>query len=275
MAIEVTFTDDPVRVLNEAKVFLASQPILNNLILTLLNERIARREPGRYWMATNGQRTIGLIFQSPLDREATLTPMDLDVVSSMVDVIAEMRVRLPGVNGEADTAARFAGQWAERTKSAAIPWQGQRIYEVLALQGKPVASGHLRKAEPQDRDLLIRWTGSFQTETREHGADPQVLVDAWLPSGQLWLWDDGEPTSMAVNVEPTEGVVRLKNVYTPPEKRNRGFAGACVHALSKRILSRGHRCMLYTDLGNPTSNTIYRRMGYTAVAEALRYRFQS
>ena len=30
---------------------------------------------------------------------------------------------------------------------------------------------------------------------------------------------------------------------------------------------------LYTDLGNPTSNAIYRAIGYEAVAELLRYRF--
>jgi uncharacterized protein len=35
-----------------------------------------------------------------------------------------------------------------------------------------------------------------------------------------------------------------------------------------------HRCILYTDLGNPTSNSVYRRIGYRAVAAALRYRFE-
>ena len=34
-----------------------------------------------------------------------------------------------------------------------------------------------------------------------------------------------------------------------------------------------HRFNLYTDLGNPTSNSVYRRIGYRAVAEGLRYRF--
>jgi predicted GNAT family acetyltransferase len=31
--------------------------------------------------------------------------------------------------------------------------------------------------------------------------------------------------------------------------------------------------MLYTDLANAVSNSIYRRLGYRAVAEVLRYRF--
>ena len=48
----------------------------------------------------------------------------------------------------------------------------------------------------------------------------------------------------------------------------------CVHALSSRLRDAGYRCILYTDLANPTSNSIYRRIGYRAVAEALRYRFE-
>ncbi|CAN5840980.1 hypothetical protein BH23ACT1_BH23ACT1_07330 [soil metagenome] len=43
--------------------------------------------------------------------------------------------------------------------------------------------------------------------------------------------------------------------------------------MSEHVLSQGLRCILYTDLGNPTSNTIYRSVGYVAVAEALRYDF--
>jgi predicted GNAT family acetyltransferase len=31
--------------------------------------------------------------------------------------------------------------------------------------------------------------------------------------------------------------------------------------------------VLFTDLGNPTSNAIYRRIGYEAVAEILGYDF--
>ena len=78
---------------------------------------------------------------------------------------------------------------------------------------------------------------------------------------------------MAVHSEPIEGVVRLQAVYTPVEMRNRGYAGACVGGLSKRILEGGNHCILYTDLGDPVANTVYRRNGYSAVAEALKYRF--
>jgi hypothetical protein len=64
-------------------------------------------------------------------------------------------------------------------------------------------------------------------------------------------------------------------VYTPPENRRRGYAAACVYGISKYCTEAGYRCVLYTDLGNPTSNAIYRRIGYRAVAEAIHYRFEA
>jgi len=95
-------------------------------------------------------------------------------------------------------------------------------------------------------------------------------VDRGLAAGQLWLWDrNGETVSMAVAREPVDGVVRLSGVYTPPEKRKHGYTAACVHALSRQLRDAGYRCILYTDLANPTSNSIYRRIWDIELSEKL------
>lgn len=275
MGINVLFSEDPAFVLNRAGVFLSSQPVLHNLILTILHARVAQGDPGRYWMAVQREDTVGVVVQSPLTFPATLTPMEPPVTTAMADAIAEAGVALPGINGEAATAALFAGQWSERSKSAATPFQGNRLYEFLESGQAPKIEGKLRQAGPIDRSLMILWTRAFQQEIGESANDTELRVDRGLAARQLWLWDrSGETVSMAVSREPVHGVVRLSGVYTPPDKRRHGYAAACVHALSKQLGDAGYRCILYTDLGNPTSNSIYRRIGYRAVAEALRYRFE-
>jgi ribosomal protein S18 acetylase RimI-like enzyme len=275
MELNVLFSEDPAFVLEKADEFLSSEPVLHNLILSILHARVAQGEPGRYWIAFHGEKAVGLVLQSPLEFPATLTPMEPPAVLAVVDAIAEAGVELPGVNGDAATAARFAGQWSERCKSAATPFQGTRLYELLELGEIPRIDGQLRQAGSSDRSLMIQWTRAFQEEIGESANGTELRVDRGLAAGQLWLWDqNGETTSMAVGREPVRGVVRLAGVYTPPEKRKRGYAEACVYALSKHLRDRGYRCVLYTDLANPTSNSIYRRIGYRAVAEALRYRFE-
>jgi uncharacterized protein len=275
MELKVLFSEDPAFVLSRAGPFLSSQPVLHNLVLSLLHARVAQGDPGRYWMAIQREDVVGLVLQSPLTFPATLTPMQPQVATAIANAIADAGIPLPGVNGDAATAAIFSGQWSERSKSAATPFQGNRLYELLEVTKAPDIEGTLRQAGPQDRSLMLLWTRAFQDEISESADDIELRVDRGLAAGQLWLWDrNGETVSMAIAREPVEGVVRLSGVYTPPEKRNHGYAAACVHALSKRLHDAGFRCILYTDLANPTSNSIYRRIGYRAVAEALRYRFE-
>lgn len=273
VTITVAFSEEPIRVLSGAGQFLASQPVLHNLILSILHARIAHPEPGRYWVAMERDEAVGVMLQSPLTFPATLTPMAPEVAAALVDAIAASGVSLPGVNGHAATAASFAGQWTERCKSAATPFQGNRLYELLERAPAPRVRGTLRQASPRDRDLVVHWTEAFLTEVGEPTDDVARRVDRGLAGGEYWVWEDGETLSMAVGREPLEGVVRITEVYTPPDRRNRGYAAACVHALSAQLRVAGFRAVLYTDLANPTANSMYRRIGYRAVAEVLRYRF--
>jgi uncharacterized protein len=136
--------------------------------------------------------------------------------------------------------------------------------------------GALRRARAEERESLVTWFRGFQADTGEHAVDPVRFVTAELDAQRAWLWDDdGTPVSMASHTQAIERTTRVRAVYTPPELRRHGYAGACVGAMSAELVARGLRCILYTDLVNPKSNSIYRRLGYEAVAELLRYRFRA
>jgi predicted GNAT family acetyltransferase len=63
-------------------------------------------------------------------------------------------------------------------------------------------------------------------------------------------------------------------VYTPPDLRGRGYATGLVSEQSRWLLGTGRSfCFLYTDLDNPTSNALYRRIGYRMIAESGEVRF--
>lgn len=62
---------------------------------------------------------------------------------------------------------------------------------------------------------------------------------------------------------------RIGPVYTPPERRRRGYGSALTAHLSGHLIAGGRTsCFLYTDLGNATSNGIYRAVGYELVCES-------
>lgn len=80
--------------------------------------------------------------------------------------------------------------------------------------------------------------------------------------------------SLVVTGPPTPTGTRVGPVYTPPPDRGRGFASALTAAASQDQLDAGRECcFLFTDLANPTSNTIYQAIGYEPVADVAHYRF--
>ncbi len=86
-----------------------------------------------------------------------------------------------------------------------------------------------------------------------------------VAQGGYLLWEDGEPVSMA-GFRTAVGVGRVGPVWTPPDRRGKGYAAAVTRAATRAILDVGAVAVLYTDLANPTSNGVYRRLGYRMVA---------
>ncbi len=98
-----------------------------------------------------------------------------------------------------------------------------------------------------------------------------------IDKGQVYLWcREGEPVSLAAyqptSLTGTSG--RINMVYTPPEWRGRGYATACVAALTaERLASGWSSCLIFTDKQNAVTNKIYRRIGYQVLARFLNIDF--
>jgi len=177
--------------------------------------------------------------------------------------------------GPEPTAAAFAEQFAALRAWPIRRSRAMRIHELTAVAWPDERPpGQFRAAELSDLPVLISWIGEFASEVHDDQGDPEQVAASRVASGQLFVWDDGRPVSMAGWTGRTPHAVRVALVYTPPPLRSRGYATACVAALSQAMLDAGVRsCCLYTDLENPTSNAIYRRIGYRAVSEAGSYTF--
>lgn len=93
-----------------------------------------------------------------------------------------------------------------------------------------------------------------------------------LLRGESFAWAmDGQPVSMARLRRPLLGGWSIGGVYTPPELRGRGYAGAVVQALSARLVAEGASYVaLYTDLANPISNHLYARIGFVPCLDQTR-----
>jgi hypothetical protein len=274
MSIVVLASDDPGLVTGRAADLLAGDPVGHNVVGTKLADAIRYGELGRYWIGLLDGVAAGVAVQVPVDAPLALAPMHADLAAAIADAVDADGVALPGVFGPAGTVSRFAGAWAGRRKVAALPTSAERLYEVRDLQFPTGVDGALRRAAEAERELLLSWLPGFEAGAGWAGSDPAaVFVTRRLAAGDVWIWDDEGPVSMAARTEAVAGVSRIQAVNTPPELRARGYASAGVAALSASVLAQGLRCVLNASLNNVAANSVYQRLGYQAVSEVLRYRF--
>jgi ribosomal protein S18 acetylase RimI-like enzyme len=268
--MEVVELFDATKARERASAFLSASPVQHNLLLTILEQSIEHSLGGTFWLVVDGSDVVGFALEAPPGMGAVLAPMP----ASMCHLLAESITRpLPHVVGEAGAAAAFAGRWTECHSASVTAIDGQRFYELTELHSVANASGSLRLAEADDRSVLVKWVKAFVEEAGVVPVNAEQLVDGRMEREQFWVWDDGDVVSMASASEPVCGVARVQYVYTPPDRRAAGYATACVEQTSRMLTGRGLRCVLFTDLANPTSNAIYRRIGYEVAAEILGYDF--
>ena len=263
---------------------LACEPLLTNVIATLINARLdgsVTLEPDALWLSAHEDLTappIAIAVNTP-PRGVLLGPMSDEAATNLAIDLARTHPELPDVTGPAGATTAFQATFTARTGRAARVALGTRLFRLDAtnLVMPRGVVGAPRPATAGDRDVLVEWTDAFWREATPHQPrrDPAEAIDARLgESGLLWLWQDGEPVAMCWLAPSHEGVVRLSGVYTPPTRRGHGYASGVVAAASAYALDHGSATVvLYTDLANPISNKIYQRLGYQPVADGVDWLF--
>ncbi|MGH7999452.1 MAG: GNAT family N-acetyltransferase [Brasilonema sp.] len=204
--------------------------------------------------------------------EAICAERSSEAIAQNLHLIQEF---LPGINAPTAEAKAFAEAWHSLTGQSYHLKMALRAFQLEQVQAIPKVTGNLSIASESERQILIPWFEAFALEALgsvEPGVEP--TVERHLQRGSAYIWKDETPVSMACHIRVTPNGAGISLVYTPPEYRRKGYASACVAALSQTLLNQGYRyCFLFTDLANPTSNHIYQAIGYKPVGDLYDYSF--
>ena len=222
---------------------------------------------------------VGVVVMTP-PRRIVLSKIETGLEVAMVELIRFLRgidAPIPGVVGPAAEAQAFSDCWAQTVPSVTSRVTTRlRVFEARKVADVPLSAGKLRLARMEDHHLMARWIAAF-LETIGAPVDfgrAKSSAEQYINDRQLYIWDRGGPVSIAKMSRPTRNGTTIGMVYTPCEHRNKGYATSCVFALTEKLLSNRYSfCNLYTDLSNPPSNSIYRRIGYVPLEDALEIDF--
>ena len=243
---------------------LAADPVRNTIALTSLDR--LRRLPGTdqppilITFHDNGEVIGSLIRTPPWPYQAADLP--LDAVNLAAQIVNDIDPDAPGVTGPRAKSEAFA----TATGKAFAESLGTRLYRLGTL-APPAVEGTGRLATEDDVELLGAWRTAFVREAVPEAPDLGT-ADAMRDSLRLGnghvLWEiDGIPVAWAVASLPQVGMTRVGPVYTPPEHRRHGYGAAVSAMVSQWALDEGATdVLLFADLTNPISNSIYQRIGY-------------
>lgn len=270
--MSVRLTSDPAEFQATTFPFLEADPVLHTIIMSNVAERAAGHYPpesGRSYFVSvhdDAGEVIGVAMRTP-DRGVYLGSLRADLAAEVADVYAELLPELGGVAGDRAAVQVFGDRWAELHGITGTESRGTRLHKLETLTPLS-AEGNSRPMREDDVQLAAEW---MSDGFRDEFATPdRGWAERRLEEGTVWIWEvDGEPVSMAGYHLPLYGVCRVGPVYTPPEHRRNGYAGALTGEITAEVLAQGNQACLYTDLANPTSNKIYAQLGYVPVADFI------
>jgi predicted GNAT family acetyltransferase len=265
--------------------FLAAREAEHNLLFGICTAirttpELFAEDPPSFAVVTNDDVDVVLAsLRTPPHNLVLSQADDPEAIDALVDALAGEQ--LPGVVAPSEAVTRFVDRWCARTGQSSHLEVAERIFrlERVIPPARP-APGRWRIAEPRDRDLVAKWVVAFSAEAMPEAPpidDPAATADRWIAGiyRRLYLWEDGGSVVSVVGAGgETPSGIRIGPVYTPPERRGRGYATSLTAAASQDQLDRGRRfCFLFTDLSNPTSNKIYQAIGYEPVCDVDMVRF--
>jgi predicted GNAT family acetyltransferase len=280
-ATQIRFFADAGQFLERVQPFLLRCEAEHCLILGLLDGLRAGEQwgsdPPLMAVAEEGGEVKAVVLMTPPHSLILSWTADDSALDAIAHDLHARSVAIPGVNSSAEIARRFALKWSELSGRTFRAQVAQRIYQLSRVTKQMRAAGRLREPTQSDEPLMRKWRAAFSIDA-EHMDAEEAVKQAASPmpkSRHLMLWEvEGAAVSMAGYAGPTPNGIRVAWVYTPPENRGKGFAGACVAALSQKLLDDGRKfCFLYTDLANPVSNHVYQKIGYEPVTDATVYSF--
>lgn len=281
-----TFTSDRLRYAETVVDFLREDPIRNavslHVALRLPTSLRAPEPDDRYGWWTDGEDgRIRATFHLHVPRALMLSTDLPERAAAELPAawLAAGLARPTGVFGLVETAAQVSAGLVELAGGGyrPRPKHEMRLFSWdEPAPPDPAPRGESRLATLDDLPLLVRWERGFAEDCEIQL--PEVIepfVRERIEDGRAVLWTvDGEPVATASFLPVIAATARILGVYTPPEQRRKGYAAGVTWDTGRVAERKGAKhVLLHTDLSNPTSNAIYRRLGYRPIHDVTEFEF--
>ena len=261
----------------ETFAFLDREPVLNVYLLAVLLRDALAPTRDEFWGARRGGQLVALLMLGTGSGSVLPVGTDraaLERLSLHVQQRAAVLPRRFQVIGARAALAPFLERFARDGLSPRL--QRNQIYMAVerGRLGRAEALPALRPARPDDYDLMFE--SGAQLRSEELAEDPRVTdpaayarrVEEECRDGFTFLWRESDGLRFRASLSArTADAAQISGVYTPPERRGRGFATRGVAELCRRVFEHCRSACLFVNDFNQPALALYRRLGFVPRAE--------
>ncbi|MDM5234810.1 GNAT family N-acetyltransferase [Bacillus cereus] len=270
--IQLQVYEEILRFKEDVTPFLEKNEQENNLILGVLQ---MVQEPIFMGVAKQEEEIAVVFLQTEEKKQIIVATSEMaeENIVELAKKLTNVYPDIPGLIGNQKIVQKLAEEIAilENKKTNVVMEQG--VYELKQVKKKWNGDGIFREVSSEELPLIEQWIYRFCEDVKLPTTEEEATQTAHtlLTNHRLFgLEVDGKLVSVAAKTRPTKNNITVNFVYTPKEERKKGFASICVAALSQHLLDEGYKTTtLYTDLANPTSNKIYKEIGYEQIMESV------
>lgn len=215
---------------------------------------------------TPGRNLLVYGNESTLDKFAAI----------LIDYLSHEKIEIPGIIGPRELVLKLADCWKEKNRADYEIRFNQLIYTLDEIKYLPELAGQLKIARMEDLSLISKWFHLFMMEAlnQDDEAAAHKMALKKIKEEEIYIWFNQVELAMTSIARPTNNGITINYVYTPLSKRTNGYGTKLVAELSKRMLAKGYKfCTLFTNLDNPTSNSIYKKIGYEPIKRFISIAF--
>lgn len=253
-----------------AKNLLLQDEATNCLMVSIAMRLAASAESGQHYAAVvqKDEQTVAAALRQS-GYKLLITRASDEAIQAMAEDWPPDGTGLSHAAGPAPDIERFAAHYRAWTGRQSRIGLAQRLYRGDKVATRHKVAGVMRLATSADLPLVKQWLVGYTSET--HG--PTIAIERHIVAQRLHIWVNNGPVAMASVSGMTPNSARISLVYTPPAQRGQGYGQAIVAGLAQKMLGQLSFCTLFTDIDNPVSNSLYRKIGFKPVCDFVDMHF--
>lgn len=269
--VTVTTYTDIVAYYKKVEPFLLIKEAINNLPLGILKEKTGDGyKDGELYLVLEDNGNVAMVIVQTFNN--LILSGDEKYAIEAMDYLIKSKHHIKGLIGEPKLVQNCIHHLAYKTQQKFILKVNQRIYKIEKVNPIQLSPGTFDLLKEDDLLLASKWIMDFHhfiEEPLSKEKSEEVALKAIKEQSLFGWWQNNRLVSIAKKVRPSKNGVVINTVYTPPEFRSQGFGSSCVWSLTSLLLKEFTFCSLYTDLANPTSNSIYMKIGYIPLEDSI------